>query len=303
MIFWDESDKRGWLVSGTHALLHLVRESLQIDSIDEFSEHFLYRNGPRIQEFDSPIDVLMNMDNRKLKLYIEKEDIKEEIIGPVGGISAQPVITKTTTYIHLERRVEHYMEVLEKLFDYEEDLSKESGLKVNLRTCEVLQGCDFRSLALQNRSIHRLEAKIAAGGKGWVGFVQNIGATTLFGRGFGEILRPAPGVVSCAHWNTLPKGKYYLAVTVADLRKVVKSHCGDEKAVPMALTQDIIMHTPTKMFGSCSCSGKSTKRPCNYAQVSVSRGAWQKISLKPKPKPTVLCDEGAVVLGHNRFFR
>nr|CDP29672.1 Putative protein of unknown function [Podospora anserina S mat+] len=42
VVMWDEEDKRGWLVKGTRALLHLVRASLEHCRDDKFSSEFLY---------------------------------------------------------------------------------------------------------------------------------------------------------------------------------------------------------------------------------------------------------------------
>ncbi|PON26055.1 hypothetical protein TGAM01_v204999 [Trichoderma gamsii] len=43
VLLWDEANKRGWLVNGTTALLHLVRASLNHDSKDEFKPAFLFK--------------------------------------------------------------------------------------------------------------------------------------------------------------------------------------------------------------------------------------------------------------------
>lgn len=40
VVFRDEENKRGWLVNGTSALLHLLRTSLRLNTVDDSVSHF-----------------------------------------------------------------------------------------------------------------------------------------------------------------------------------------------------------------------------------------------------------------------
>jgi hypothetical protein len=43
VVLWDEHGKRGWLVNGTSALLHILRASLKHDSEGDFQDVFLFK--------------------------------------------------------------------------------------------------------------------------------------------------------------------------------------------------------------------------------------------------------------------
>ncbi|KAM6506808.1 hypothetical protein FALCPG4_018634 [Fusarium falciforme] len=103
VLLWDEGNKRGWLINGTSALLHVVRASLAHDKNGDFSSAFLFEG---LQESDKPgkansaIHVLINRSNLDLKLYREQDG-----------------------YLLLESRIEHFCNTLEKLIDHQALLS------------------------------------------------------------------------------------------------------------------------------------------------------------------------------------
>src|ERR1700712_2570685 len=42
VVLWDEEEKRGWLVNGASALLHLTRASLELNKTDAAKSVFLF---------------------------------------------------------------------------------------------------------------------------------------------------------------------------------------------------------------------------------------------------------------------
>lgn len=79
VVFWDEETKRGWLVNGTTALLHLVRASLEHSKKDKLSSVFLFKTSQIIEATQShkpssAMEVLLNKENLALKLY-EDDDV------------------------------------------------------------------------------------------------------------------------------------------------------------------------------------------------------------------------------------
>ncbi len=73
-LLWDEADKRGWLINGHSALLHLVRISLEHDRTDKFQSAFVF-DRDKIKESseplkaDSAIAVLLDEHNAAMKIY------------------------------------------------------------------------------------------------------------------------------------------------------------------------------------------------------------------------------------------
>lgn len=83
MVFWDEQEKRGWLVNGTSALLHLTRASLAADGNDKFRSASLFRPDYDVETKDpfssaSATEVLLNSDNMRLPVYTRKDDLFDE---------------------------------------------------------------------------------------------------------------------------------------------------------------------------------------------------------------------------------
>lgn len=100
VVLWDEEDKRGWLINGTSALLHLLRASLEHDSIDKFNSEFLFKpeqmqEPSEPHEPDSAIEVLLNPINKKLKIYPEREDFLrlEDRVGHFYNIRSTPPVS------------------------------------------------------------------------------------------------------------------------------------------------------------------------------------------------------------------
>ncbi|KAJ8113914.1 hypothetical protein ONZ43_g5031 [Nemania bipapillata] len=189
VLLWDERDKRGWLINGTSALLHIVRASLMHDSEDKFSSAFIFKSED-LQEStkpftaDSAIDVLINPKNLGLKLYPEKDG-----------------------YLHLESRIDHIYNVLEKLIDHQSDVTGDCDKSSRSTPRRYLEGWDFEDLATNRDPLYPRVATLGAG----------------VGRGFGDIIRPAD-VNICEYWAELPKQKYYIASCVSDLECIVKEH-------------------------------------------------------------------------------
>ena len=205
-MLWDEEDKRGWLVNGTSALLHLLRASLEHDSTDKFKSVFLFKRekmqeASELHKAHAAIDVLLNAKNRDLKIY-----------------------PKNNGYLRLEDRVEHFYDILEQIIDYQASVAEQSSVRAR----KHLEGWDFKDLATDRDPIYPRVATLKAFGKGWVDFTRSIHAITLFGRGFGEIIYPTNTSNLCAHWAKLPKGRYYLAVCVSDLKEIMDMD-GDRK--------------------------------------------------------------------------
>ncbi|UKZ81813.1 hypothetical protein TrVFT333_009587 [Trichoderma virens FT-333] len=107
ILLWDEDDKRGWLVNGTSALLHVLRASLEYSSKGKFKSALLCKSedleeSPTPFTADSAVDVLINPNNRNLKLYREGDG-----------------------YLFLESLIERFYNILEKFIDHQVDITGE----------------------------------------------------------------------------------------------------------------------------------------------------------------------------------
>ncbi len=281
VVLWDEADKRGWLINGTSALLHVVRASLDHDSRDKFKSAFVFKSedlqeSPTPFTADSATDVLINPDNMKLKLYPEKEG-----------------------YLTLESRIDHFYNILEKLIDHQADIAGYCGINIVNQPRRNLEGWDFTDLATNHDPLHPRVATIEPSGKGWIDLTRAVQAVTLVGRGFGEIIRPS-GINSCEYWSELPKQKYYLATCISDLGQMISEN-DYHHDTHVRLSENIIWHTPTTIFGSCRCRGALRLDHCEPVQTLLP-SSLSKILL-PRKHLIPQGSKGAVIFGHNSTFR
>ncbi|KAI0466842.1 hypothetical protein F4859DRAFT_496110 [Xylaria cf. heliscus] len=281
VLLWDEADKRGWLINGTSALLHIVRASLEHDSMDKFKSAFVFKSED-LQESSAPFtadsatDVLINPYNMKLKLYPEKEG-----------------------YLTFESRIDHFYNILEKLIDHQADIAGYCGMNMVNKPRRNLEGWDFADLVTNRDPLHPRVAAIDHRGKSWVDFTRAVHAVTLVGRGFGEIIRPS-GTYTCEYWSTLPKQKFYLASCISDLSQMISDN-DYYRDTHVRLSENIIWHTPTTVFGSCRCKGTLGSDHCEPVQTLLPSSLSS--ILLPRKQSIPQGSTGAVIFGHNSMFR
>ncbi|KAK6497564.1 hypothetical protein TWF481_011971 [Arthrobotrys musiformis] len=283
-ILWDEEDKRGWLINGSSALLHLVRRSLNYESTDEFSSEFCFEEGCIKEPIEkhkasSAIKVFLSEDNMKQKIYPKGEE----------------------DFFRVKDRVEELYDILEQTIDHQIFITERGFMNPKLRARKYLEGWDFNDLATLQDPIYPRVATLQTIGKGWVDFTRSINAVTLFGRGFGEIIKPTDAS-TCAYWAKLPEGNYFLAADVCDLRNIMGMSKGQEMGLmPMQLINDFICHAPQAAFEQCKCADKGEEEHSNLVQVLLP--AKFRTILPENTSVRWPNNEGAVIFGHNASFK
>lgn len=282
VVLWDEETKRGWLLNAASALLHLVRASIMHDITGPLSSECLFQ-WDKLEEAPadtahvpgSAIKVLLNHNNRALTIYEGKNDL-----------------------VKFEDRVEHFLNMLEQIFDYEVYAVGPDGDGYNSKSIPRahFEGWDFHDLATESDPLYPRLANMAPKGKAWIDFTRSIHAINLLGSDFGEILEPLNS--SCPHWASLPKDQYYLAAGIADLRMIVE-YTGDLTANPIRLNENLVWHNPERIFDFCGCVD-ATASHTDIVQVilpaTLSDSAECNSSID-------LQHNGAVVFGYCRDFQ
>ena len=300
MVLWDQGDKRGWLVNGASALLHILRASLA-HSKRKFQSAWLLdpdalKDPPDLTQPDASLQVLIDKHNRDLTLYMDKTEVFEENVRE--GATTSNSSRRQTRHYRLEDRIEHIYNILEKLIDHQADVERRSGLQINIRPRQHLEGWDFKDLVKDGDPIFPRVATLPTIGKGWVDFTRAIHAVTLFGTGFGELIQPRqtslyPNI--CSRWSLLPKDSYYLAACVSSLLEIMEED-GDATSNPRRLCDNIIWHMKQATFCSCPCTTDSRKGHHDPVQVLFP---IKFISNFPKKAQVDLKGTGAVIFGHN----
>jgi len=303
VILWDELTKQGWLLDGGTALLHLLRSSLE-HSKQKFKSAFLMNLDNFKDVLDShgtsaATQFLLDGDNRELPLYRDKTEIWEEVTGE--GSTSTSISKKKVKYYLLEDRIEHLYNILEKLIDHQADVERRSGIPLHMRLRRQLEGWDFKDIASNGGPFCSQVATLGAMGKGWVDFSRQICAVTLFGKGFGDLMKPrnvSPKV--CSRWSQLPTQRHYLAARVSDLRRIMDDN-GDETSNPPRLSQSIEWHIDDGAFQPCPCTAGSNAGHHDPVQVLFPLNFKKRFGHGPSASSHSLlrASQGAVIFGHN----
>jgi nucleoside phosphorylase len=288
VILWDVGDKRGWIVNGASALLHLVRASIQYDKTGDMNSAFVFaphafREATEPYKAKSALSVLMDRMNLNLAIY--EEDADDD--------GAQE-------YHKIRDRVEELLLMLEKMIDHQIDIAGYDGEGFKSVPRRYLEGWDFKDIASREDPIYPRTESLGRMGRGWVDFARSIHAVTLFGRGFGEIIDPSVDAALCSAWNKLPLESYYLAVTMEDLHRII-DRFGDANPRMPYVTASIVW-CPRALNPSLRCRLLSATGCCNLAQVLLPTTA-------PVFKPpgfdvylSISKGVSAVVFGYNEDF-
>jgi nucleoside phosphorylase len=299
VVMWDVGDKRGWLVNGSSALLHLLRMSLETNKTDSLKSRFVFR-AEAMKGSTEPIpsdfatDVLSNPINLNLEIHMDEDGV---IIPQTSSETLFPrrVFQSSGKHLRLKHRIERLYNLLEKMIDHQVGMSGQNGKLLRCRPRQVLEGWDFLDLATNEDPITPRVYKLRTRGKGWVDFTRAIHAITLFGVGFGEIFQPVCESDSCSYWSTLPHGKYYLAAGIADLSRIMKRR-GNHRVHPMRLTDYISWNFENTAFEPCQCRGQQQSKHSNLAHNLLPSSPSREI---PNHDPVKLPEQGAVAFGHN----
>jgi hypothetical protein len=305
VMLYDVNDRRAWLVDGASALLHLVRSSIKhFQESKVFAELCLFRwenLQEAIQEAsgeEAALSVLTNEDNMRQEIFKRPvEEWQEESIDAAGN---RNIIRKSkTSFVRFSDIVEQTFQMLEQIFDHKAAAAAEDGYGFKLRTSSrrQLEGFDFIDIAEDRDPLYSHVHTLHDSGKGWVDFVRAIQAITLFGNGFGELIKPVNLSTLCPSWWEVPRNRDYLAVTVSTMKELLRR--GDVSKAPWRVADDIYWHTPDRTFEECNC--RSITVQCDRVQVLLPPGL-QKACGKGFRSPACLMDEGALIFGHSLKF-
>ncbi|KAK2609901.1 hypothetical protein N8I77_003373 [Diaporthe amygdali] len=314
VVFWDQEDKRGWLVNGVSALLHALLGSLEFSRTDHFKtafefdiSKFKYSKTPTT--YNSAIEVLLNDENRKMILYPSSSATTTETVIDINGVATTSTKTSTTNYTVEDKVVELY-EYLERMIEYKTTIETSPGIKTKLqRPLQHLEGWDFNELVSMRDPLYLRVATLGPNSFSWVKLTRSIHAITLFGKGFGNILKNA-GIgdrAPCQHLSEVPTQQCYLSVGISDIMSIADNFDGDLSARPMKLTANLVWHNasyPRDAFGPCPCEEEGNDQPVfPVQQILPSKLPSRLIG------PTNSLDDfkhGAVVFGQSNplgFFR
>lgn len=281
VVLYDTEARRGWLVDGANALIHLCRTQVARKP---------YSDNPLIVE-KFPHTVPRQGPGAALKALSDIATINQTIYEdpPVFG-----QYSSENSKWGLKDIVLQNWHLLEQMQDYQTDLCG-PGMPIRISDRDRLEGFGFLDMISGKSTIRPRFATLDASGRGWVDFTRQIAAVTLMARGFGDIIRPTESSNAlCTTWNEVPRGMDYLAATIAQLQEIC-DEIGHVNSKRLELVQGLYWHQGGELFKSC-CDGDCSPL-CDRVQVllpELSSGAD-----KP-PVPFTGNVDGAVIFGHSK---
>lgn len=277
VLLWDTHEKRGWLINGLSVLLHLVRASLESDRKDRFNTKCLFKpehlQEPNGLAADAAIDVMLNDENLALKIYNEENGTFKD-------------------------RVDIFYNIMEKLIDYQKLVVGDEGADMLNRSRRHLEGWDFHDIFTKrdDRIFSRMVA-LDPEGKSWMDLLRSLSAVTLFGRGFGQLIKPSDPTV-CRNWKELPSGRSYIAVSMSDMEPIINV---DRISSHTRLGRRVLWHTETNLFEPCTCADMASNNCIEPVQSILPCSLSNMIA--PKRKDITVGMSGAVIFGqHSKSF-
>lgn len=254
VVLWDERYKRGWLVNGTTALLHLSRAALKRKQESPFKSLLLFKSGSLEEATEkltaeSAVQVLTNEHNMKLKIYRDKSQHSERVLWK-GTDKENVVYEERENFYRFQDLVDDLYNILEKMVEYQNHVTNRDGVSLKCRIRKHLDGWEFDDI-VENQDCRPSVATLEAMGYGWVNLITEIGAVTLLGRDFGEIIQPSGTEMLCDRWSQMPMGGYLLGACLSDLANIIRSHGNEEQ---LRLTNNISWHSSDKPFEQCRCA-------------------------------------------------
>ncbi|KAH0435649.1 hypothetical protein CcaCcLH18_04758 [Colletotrichum camelliae] len=264
IVLYDTRDHRAWLANGASALLHLTRASLRHGLQGPLSKEYVLEesqleDNDNLSSPQAAVNFLCDRDKLQIPILRELLNTNEP---------SQQVQIRFIDYVN------HIRHVLEQLIDYQATVSS-PGMALTLSPRSRLEGYKFMDIAA-GRPITPCAMKLnifKQGGKSWVDFTRGIKAVTLFGKGFGELMIPASdSMTTCSKWQTLPKGRDYLAVSTYDLARIIEER-GDFESKKLASTCRVIRGMCVHKEASWATSIRTAAAFMRQSSGSVARNA------------------------------
>ncbi|TFB01273.1 hypothetical protein CCMA1212_006791 [Trichoderma ghanense] len=279
-LLWDVDEKRGWLTDGSRAHLHLVRASLW--------------EGHR----EKPNGYCMDQIRKLNELALLKEDAAEVLLD-TGNLDAEAE-RRDPAYTSLNTRMERIGYLVEKTIDQVHKATNIQGTSVGMPV-HVLEGFDFMDVAtLRDLHLHTLKLPLLESGDGWANIVPHLPVVTLFGKGFGELIKPGANNPTkscdkCGFVVSLPAGRHLLAVCVDVLEKILRIR-GNKDSRPWQLINELYWPTREPVFEPCKCTSTDSRVNNDGRVQMLSKKKPRGMSFS---KPIKLERRGAVIFGHS----
>jgi hypothetical protein len=245
------------------------------------------------------LKTLRSWENFSLKLYIKHNKNR-------SGESEMQFAT-------FGERVEKLLHSIEILIDRQAKVSSQDGIRISqtLNAHKGIFGFDIMDIVTPLGPIHTRIKHLDSWGSVWSDLIPSIGATTIFGNSFGDLICPNDPDAVCCRWRSVPTGMDYMATSVSTLKMLYEKRLlRIEPGLGMGeMTNKITWTSTIQPFKACEClNGEMTnvKHHLHPVQFLISKNS-RRLGIVPKELTpidlTKLEEKGAVVFGHWSLLR
>ncbi|KAF7538748.1 hypothetical protein G7054_g2676 [Neopestalotiopsis clavispora] len=299
---FDSNEKRSWLVDGASALLHLVRATVPAnkdafrpeDADHAFRQQYKFqwkeaRDPGSTPSSNASVSILMNQGNREQILFhemteAESKEYYQAMREPAKGGQVVDRLDqeKSETF---EQRVDKISCFLDLAFQNEENRNE------TRKSYASLEGFEFREIAAATVKASRCSTKLPSEGGASIQLCRQLNAVTLFGEGFGDLIKPilAKDDDLCKNWKIVPHDKGYICVQMSYLQQILNTT--KERHRLWDYVKSLWNQPEFSFRKKCAC-GKED--PCNYAQML--QGPDQFVGVKGDTVDKASID-GAMIFG------
>jgi hypothetical protein len=294
---YDVEDRRGWLVDGASAVLHLSRTQL--------SHHYSPHSGNpnlNLEEFhhansaggaETAVFALINDLNLNLVIDVDPPEISTEETTRDGRTTQE--VRKIVKKVLFHQLAKRNLNLFELMGDYQKMLMESEGINLRGTDREKLEGWDFLDLVSGESSLKPRVTYLKSSGRGWVDFTRRIHTINLLGRGFGPLIQPADDAfVLCDQWKQVPTGRDLLTTCVSTIDQLCSQY-GNSQSNTFRLAHDTYWHKAHLLFEKCKCTPE--RLVCDRVQVLLPHISTR----KKRPEPFAQ-EKGAVIFGRSSRF-
>lgn len=314
ILFYDVEDCRAWLIDGASALLHLVRISLHLEENDPESTYDWVFDAKKLKDKwdgligrQAALQTLKSWDNLDLNVYVTGKRRRSD------GVSE-------TQYSTFETRIKKILHSIEILIDRQAKMVSQDGIRISqtLNLRRNITGFDILDVLTPLGPILPRIKYLDSWRYGWDDLINSIGVTTIFGSGFGSLIRPDDPEAACKSWKFVPEGMDYMTASVSTLQMLYERRLlrMDPGLAVGHMTSKIVWSSPCHPFSPCEClknqegsnkgsSDEIVEENCHADPVQfLVKKSWKsRITLRGTTPVNLatLEGKGAVVFGHIPF--
>ena len=269
VVLFDVDSRRGWLLSAIGVMLHVIQTKWHLKHYDVAGKRVdLVATEP--ESLDTLAAGKAAHANKGRLLYegYQYQDAVLDLWSQIQRISAESQKSESSP-----------------------------GLTLHGTMRTKLHGFEFRSL-VDGINFERRQIEVAKSSGGWVDLASAVGALTLLGTGFGEIIRPINVDAGlCRNWRYLPEHKDFLAARIPMIEELY-AQAGSRIFHQYLSSNKLQWHKGGMLFEHCN-EESLHHCECNRLQQIYHSERYRVLgSVRP---PGRLEPRGCVIFGQSRF--